>query len=72
MQWMLSELLLPYARRFGGQAAAALVGYGMAAEHQAPVAAAIAWAIASVVELIVSSKNRKALVDHAKQRWGKN
>lgn len=72
MEWLVSELLGPVARRVGGQAAAALVAVGLAQTHEVAVSAAVAWAIVTAGELAVSAKSRRALVNKAKQAWGRN
>lgn len=72
MQWMVSEIVAPFARRVGGQSAAALVALGMAGQHEAAVAAAIAWAVVSVAELAVSSRGRSTLKAKAREAWGRN
>ncbi|MGR3624502.1 hypothetical protein [Pseudophaeobacter sp.] len=72
MKWVVSEILGPLARRVGGQAAAAAVALGMAQQHEAALAAIVAWAIVSVGEVAVSSRSRKALVKSAKDAWGQN
>lgn len=72
MVWLVQEVVGPLARRVGGQVSAALVGVGMATQHESAVAAAIAWAIVASVELIASSRNRKAIVTKAKETWGRN
>lgn len=72
MKWLMekavSEVVAPAARRLGGQASAMLVGLGMAGAHQSAVAAAIAWAIISAAELVVSSASRKRFL----KKWGKS
>lgn len=72
MKWLIqnavSEVVAPAARRVGGNLAALLVGLGMAGQHESAVAAAIAWAIVSAVELMLSAKARTKL----KAQWGKN
>jgi hypothetical protein len=59
MAWLVSEIVSPLARRVGGQAAALLVGAGLASEHESAVGAAIAWAIVAAAELVASAKNRR-------------
>lgn len=72
MQWLVNEILGPVARRVGGQTAAALVALGMAAQHQQAVAAAVAWGIITLGEVVVSARGRGKLIEKAKQSWGKN
>ena len=72
MKWLIRESLGPIARRVGGQGAAAMVALGMAQQHEAAVAAAIAWGLLTVAEVVVSVKTRNTLVEKAKQQWGKN
>lgn len=62
MRWFVNEMLGPVARRAGGQFAAALVAVGMAVEHEAAIAAVVAWAIVSAAEVLASSRNRKSII----------
>lgn len=61
MNWMVQEVLGPVARRVGGNTAALLVGFGMSADLEVQVSAAIAWGVLFVGELIVSSRARSTL-----------
>jgi len=70
MKWLTNEILGPLARRVGGQAAAALVGVGMVQQHESAVAAVVAWALVSAVEMIASSRNRKAIADKVRRTGG--
>lgn len=70
--WLLNELLAPVARRVGGQGAAAAVGLGLAQQHEAAVAAAIAWAVLTVGELVASSRGRKKLVARVRRTGNPN
>jgi hypothetical protein len=72
MKWLVTEIVGPVARRVGGQVAAALVGLGMAQQHESAAAAIVAWAIISAGELLASHRNRNALIDKAKNGWGRN
>ncbi|WP_005615563.1 hypothetical protein [Tritonibacter mobilis] len=62
MQWVVNEFVGPLARRAGGQLAAALVGLGMAQQHELAVGAAVAWAIVTFAEVVVSKRSRESLV----------
>lgn len=72
MQWMVKEVLGPVAGRVGGQVAAALVALGMAHQHENAVGAVVAWAIVSAAEVALSARNRKRLIEQAKNSWGRN
>lgn len=72
MKWLVTEIVGPVARRLGGQGAAALVGVGMAQQHESAAAAIIAWAIVSAAEIFASHRNRAGLINQAKAAWGRN
>ena len=72
MKWVTNELLAPVARRVGGQVSAALVGVGMAQQHENAVAAVVAWGVVTVVELVASHIARKRRDREARENWGHN
>lgn len=72
MEWLKNQVLSPVARRVAGQAAAALVGLGMAQAHQHAVEALIAWVLISALEVAASDRNRRKVIDQAKAKWGQN
>ena len=72
MKWLTNELLAPVARRVGGQVAAALVGVGMAQQHESAVAAGVAWGVVTVAELVASHVSRKRRDREARENWGHN
>ena len=72
MKWMVNEIVGPVARRVGGQAAAALVALGMAGQPEAAVAAAVAWGVVSVAELLASSRGRNKLIAKVRRTGSAN
>lgn len=72
MTWLVTEMLGPLARRFGGQVSAFLAALGMATEHQAAVAAVVAWGVITIGEAAFDARSRRNLREEAKKAWGKN
>ena len=71
LDWVVGEIVKRLARRWGGQAAAALVALSMDAQYESTAAAIIAWAIVSVAELAASAGNRKAIMKATAKAMGR-